>query len=364
LKRLLVVELWNIGDVILTMPFLAQLRAIFPDAETSLLARPYAAEILAGTGLVDHFIEADLTWKKENQRFNPLAYDWGEIRRVVGALRTRKFDVAFQCRPHIREYALLALSGARRRVGWQRRGWDRALTDPISFADSDLQKKDAWLRLLEPFGGPKAIEMPRLQVSRDERAWAEDFLAANGAGSSSMLVAIHPGASIAEKRWPLERFKDVAVDLVRRTGIRVLTFAEPGGYGDSLGQIEGVIPARVGLRQMVALLERCGLLICNDSGPMHIAAALGVPTVAVFGSGIDRRFAPLGDQHESVTADLHTRSVSEGAVTPPPSPGPYEDVSEVSISRVLEATERALQKARANGAGAGQARILLNHGRR
>ena len=355
------VELWNIGDVILTMPFLGQLRAIFPDAETSLLGRPHAAEILAGTGLVDHFIEADLTWKKENQRFNPFAYDWGELRRVVGVLRKQKFDVAFQCRPHIREYVLLALSGAGRRVGWQRRGWDRTLTDPISLADSDLQKKDAWLRLLEPFGGPKAIEMPRLHVSRDEQAWAENFLVkGGGGGSSSMLVAIHPGASIAEKRWPLERFKDVAVDLVRRTGIRVLTFAEPGGYGYSLGQVEGVIPARMGLRQMVALLERCALLICNDSGPMHIAAALGVPTVAVFGSGIDRSFAPLGHKHESVTADPHTRSVSEEAVTP----SPYDDVSEVSTSRVLEATERALQRVRTNGAGAGQARILLNHGRR
>ena len=164
-----------------------------------------------------------------------------------------------------------------------------------------------------------------------------------------MLVAIHPGASIAEKRWPIERFEAVARDLVRRPGIKVLAFVEPEGYGYSLGQIEGVIPVRVGLRQMVALLERCGLLICNDSGPMHIAAALGVPTVAVFGSGIDRRFAPLGQLHESVMADPHTSSVAEGAVTR----HPYEDVSEVSSSKVLEATERALQKARTNGAGAG-----------
>lgn len=360
LTRILVVELWNIGDVILTMPFLAQMRAIFPESETTLLARPYAAEILAGTGLVDHVIEADLTWKKENQRFIPFGYDWSELRRVVAVMRQRKFDLAFQCRPHVREYVLLALSGARRRVGWRKRGWDRTLTDPISFPESDLQKKDAWLRLLAPFGGPRAIEPPHLRVSRAEQDWAEGFLAANGAGSSSLVVAIHPGASIAEKRWPIARFEEVARDLVGRPGTRVLAFAEPEGYGSSLSQIEGVIPASVRLRQMIALLERCDLLICNDSGPMHIAAALGVATVAVFGSGIDRRFAPLGDQHELVIADPHTRPISEGSVAP----GPYDDVSKVSTPQVLEATERALQKARTNGAGARQARLLLNHGRR
>lgn len=358
LTRILVVELWNIGDVILTMPFLAQLRAIFPGAEINLLARPYAAEILAETGLVDHFISADLTWKRERQRFSPFVYDWAELRRVVGALRGRRLDLAFQCRPHVREYVLLALSGARRRVGVRRRGWDRALTDPIAIGDSDLQKKDSWLHLLEPFGGRRAIELPRLQVSRDEQSWAEKFLDQSGA-SSGTVVAIHPGASIPEKRWALERFGEVVLELVRRTGTRVLTFAEPGGYGDSLSRIEGVIPVKAGLRQMIALLERCSLLICNDSGPMHIAAALGVPTVAVFGTGIDRRFAPLGDQHESVTADPPSSSIADGAARQP-----YEDVSEVSVAKVLEAVGRVLQKTRPNRAGAEQARILLNHGRR
>lgn len=359
LTRILVVELWNIGDVILTMPFLSQLRAMFPDAETSLLARPHAAEILEGTGLVDHVIEADLTWKTHNQRFNPLAYRWTEFGRVIGALRKQEFDLAFQCRPHVREYVLLGLSGARRRVGLRRPGWDRALNDQVSLGESDRQKKDAWLRLLEPFGGPGTIDMPRLHVSRDEQAWAEDFLARAGA-LSGILVASHPGASIAAKRWPLERFEEVARDLVRIPGIKVLTFVEPGGYGDSLSRIEGVIPVKVGLRQMIALLERCALLVCNDSGPMHIAAALSVPTVAVFGSGIDRHFAPLGHQHESVIADSATSSVGEGAA----SRGPYEDVSRVSSSQVLEATRRALEKARTNAAAREQARILLSNGRR
>jgi ADP-heptose:LPS heptosyltransferase len=93
---------------------------------------------------------------------------------------------------------------------------------------------------------------------------------------------------------------------------------------------------------------------------MHIAAALGVPTVALFGTGIDRTFAPLGEHHESVIA--HPEAGSSPEVASPR--GPYEDVSRVSVAQVLEATDRALQKSRTNGEGARQARLLLNHARR
>lgn len=351
------VELWNIGDVVLTVPFLAQLRAIFPDAEITLLARPHAADIFAGTGLVDCFIEADLTWKTEGRSFNPFGYDWAELLRVVRKLRQRKFDLAFQCRPHAREYALLALSGARRRVGLAKPGWDRALTDAIAFDDSVLQKKDAWLRLLEPFGGPREIETPTLSVSSDEQLWATEFLRTNGADPSNLLVAIHPGASVPEKRWPIERFEEVAHSLAARTNVDVLAFIEPEGYGSALGGIDGVIPVKVELREMMALLARCDLMVCNDSGPMHIAGALGVATVAVFGSGINRHFAPLGDQHELVTASLGRGPAAQRAMAP----GPYDDVSDVPTSEVLEAAERGLVKVVTNGARAQQARILPKH---
>jgi heptosyltransferase-2 len=359
LKRILVVELWNIGDLVLTIPFLAHLRAIFSDAEITLLARPYAAEILAGSGLVDRFIEADLTWNTEGRSFNPFNYDWAELLRVVPALRERKFDLAFQCRPHAREYALLALSGARRRVGYAKQGWGRILTDAIAFDDSDLQRKDAWLRLLEPFGGPREIEIPALWVSSDEQLWTTEFLRTSGAKPSNLLVAIHPGASVPEKRWPIERFAEVARDLGGRANVDVLAFIEPGGYGAAIADVDDVIPAQIELRQMIALLSRCNLLVCNDSGPMHIAGALGVPTVAIFGSGINRQFAPLGDQHELVTAGLDLGPADDRAAA-----GPYDDVSDVPTSKVLEAVERGLLKARTDGAPGQQARILLKHGRR
>jgi ADP-heptose:LPS heptosyltransferase len=96
---------------------------------------------------------------------------------------------------------------------------------------------------------------------------------------------------------------------------------------------------------MISLLARCDLVVCNDSGPMHIAAALGVPTVAVFGSGIDRQFAPLGDQYEMVTAGVARGHEEQSALAR----GPYDDVADVPISKVLDAAERGLSKAQTNG---------------
>jgi heptosyltransferase-2 len=178
-------------------------------------------------------------------------------------------------------------------------------------------------------------------VSTDEQIWATEFLEANGADPSKLLLAVHPGASVPEKRWPIDRFENLSRELGSRTNVDVLAFIDPAGYGASLARVAGVIPAKVELRQMIALLARCDLLVCNDSGPMHIAGALGVPTVAVFGSGIDRQFAPLGDQHEMVTAGVARGHEQQRAGAR----GPYDDVADVPISKVLDAAERGLLKA-------------------
>lgn len=342
-RRILVVELWNIGDVVLTMPFLAQLRVLFPRAKTTLLAQHHARTLLEGTGLVDEFVEMNVSSRDAWLTYNPLVYDWRELRGLSKALRARDFDLAFQCRTHIRERVLVALSGARRRVGFVFAARDRLLTDPITLDDPDRHKIADWLRLLEPFSGPVDAEVPMLHVSESERRWADDYFAERGVSPSDILIGIHPGASLPEKRWPLERFHEVATALVNRAGVRVLAFVEPAGYGASLGQIERVAAANVDLRRLISLIERCDLLVCNDSGPMHIAAALRVPTVAVFGSGTAAWFAPPGEEHELIIVEDAPQR-SDDAFR---SVDPFA-LREISVSRVLAAVERAIDRPHAS----------------
>jgi heptosyltransferase II len=336
-KRIVVLELWNIGDVVLTLPFLQQLRTLFPNARIVLVARPHARQILGASGLVHEWIETNLGWQNSTTRWNPLAYPWRELWRLVGELRGGSFDIAFQCRPHVREYIILALSGARRRVGMSMKGWDRLLTDRVPIDVFTSQKKEAWLRLLDPFGGSRQLQPAKLQAEASARDRASRFLAARGVSTEDVLIGVHPGASVAEKRWPIDRFAEVVRELVRRGGTRVLVFVEPGGYGSALDAIDGGIIASLDLPEMVALLERCDLLVCNDSGPMHVAAALGVPCVAVFGSGIEQMFEPLGGGHHILTA---------GPVARPkrgqPSEGARHDVSRVPTAQVLDAIRHVL----------------------
>jgi heptosyltransferase-2 len=313
ITRILVVELWNIGDIVLAMPFLAQLRALFPAARITMLARPYAKTILAGTDLVDEFIDTDLGWTERATRFNPLGYNWNELRRVRRALRSCQFDIAFKSRMHVREHVVLAISGAKRRVAFAFGRGDRVLTDAIPVGDPNRHKAADWLELLKPFGGHVDAAPARLKVDEAEGRWAAAFLAEHGISANDRVVGIHPGASVPAKRWPLDRFVQVAAVLAQRPGVKVLAFVEPTasrfplpasrleGYGDAVTRVNGVVPAKVDLRQLIALIQRCDVLVCNDSGPMHIAGALGVPTVAVFGSGIQKWFSPLGEGHIRLT---------------------------------------------------------------
>jgi len=138
----------------------------------------------------------------------------------------------------------------------------------------------------------------------------------------------------------MERFAEVAERLVARAGVRVLIFVDPSGYGTELGRTYGRMIARVALPGMIALLERCDLLVCNDSGPMHIAAALGVTCVAVFSSGIDQVFAPLGEGHQLIVPapDQPGRQDLDGGTRRLP----RYDVTGVPVGRVMDAIDRVL----------------------
>jgi ADP-heptose:LPS heptosyltransferase len=335
-SRILVVELWNIGDLVLAMPFLAQLRVLFPRAKISLLAKPIAGELLSGTGLVDEVIPADMAFASYGVRSaSKIAID---VWRTAKKLRVRDFDLAFSSRLHIREQALLAFSGARRTVGYPVRNNPQILTDPVATSAEAVHKVQSWMQLLAPFGGAGTVLIPRLHVSDVERLSAKGYLASLGLKSDELLVGLHPGASLEQKRWPLEAFREVAESIAKQPALRVVIFAEPTGFGAELGVVPGVVSVRVPLRELIALIAQCDLLICNDSGPMHIAGALGVPTVAMFGAGIGPMFGPLGENHALLQPDSDTADggVIDGIRSP----------AGIRPAQVIQAVGKAVQRLR------------------
>ena len=294
-EKILVSELWHIGDVVIAMPFLAALRERFPTASITLLSKTHARETLAGTGLVDDVITFDLPWTflEEDKRSHGrwLLGMPGLVRR----LRRERFDIAFDCSRDGRNHMLLFLSGSARRVGFAFGGGASLLTDAVPVGSLEQHRTEDWLRLLEPFGANALRHEAHLHVSDAEREHAQEFLRRGGDVDGKFMIAIHPGGSSSLKRWRLESFEALAATAAGEFGARILWIIDPKGTGIDATLPEGSIRARPAtLRELMALLSRCQLLVCNDGGPMHLAAALGVPTFAIYSWGKPEWWHPVG----------------------------------------------------------------------
>lgn len=286
-ERILVSELWHIGDVVIAMPFLAALRRLFPAAKITLLAKSHARDTLANTGLVDDVVSFDFPWTFLDEDRRPKLKELLQIPAVIRRLRRSKFDLAFDCSRDGRNHLLLYLTGAARRIGFAYGGGDYLLTDAVPVGSLERHRTEDWLRLLEPFGTDIPRCEPQLAVSDAERGWARDFLRRAGRAKDDVLIAMHPGGSSRLKRWSLEHFEALARIAADDSGARILWIVDPAGTG---GGAESRLPersivARPSLRELIALLSECQLLVSNDGGPMHLAAALGAPTFAVYSWG-------------------------------------------------------------------------------
>ena len=298
-ERILVSELWHIGDVVIAMPFLAALRELFPSAKITLLSKAHARDTLANTGLVDDVVSFDFPWTFLDEDRRPSLKELLQIPGVIRRLRRAEFDLAFDCSRDGRNHLLLYLSGAARRIGFGFGGGDYLLTDAVPVGSLEQHRTEDWLRLLEPLGSNLPRTEPQLMVSDVERRWAEDFLRRSGRKKDEKLVAIHPGGSSRLKRWSLDHFEALARMAATEGGARILWLVDPAGTGSESKLPPGSIVARPSLRELIALLSQSDLLVSNDGGPMHLAAALGVPTFAVYSWGKPEWWKPYAGASHS-----------------------------------------------------------------
>jgi lipopolysaccharide heptosyltransferase II len=297
-NTILVIEYWNLGDLAILVPFLRNLRRTFPRARISLLVNATLPRFLEDQGIVDEFLPVRVPWAQHFHRwkkYNPFSHDWISFARTLLSLRRRGFDWAFSGRMDVRDNFILWLSGARRRIGYGVGGGAFFLTDRVRPNLSRPHRADIWLNLLEALGEPSDQVLDGLRLTGAELAFAQSFLTERGIPSGAVLVGIHPGAPVATRRWGCERFTEVAKRLVNGTEVHVLWFSEPGNPYQ-LPPLERCHPVSFSLRLFLAVLSRCSLFICNDSGPLHLANLLGIPVVAIFGPQRPESFGPRGAQ--------------------------------------------------------------------
>ncbi len=315
-KRILVVKLADMGDLLTAIPALRALRESFPQARIETLVTSHSAPVLEGAPLVDEV----LTFEKHRYD-SPLSTAkpsslWGMM-RLWRNLRSRNYEWLFILH-HLTtlwgtlKYAGLALStGAKERIGLDNgRGW--FLTQRVKdLGFGGRHEVEYWLEVVGLVGAK--TENLTLPVSEGAVEEAQALLDGSGRWREGVpLVAIHPGSgeySLA-RRWPPERFAQVADALVERYGVHIVLLGGPDEAEltqsvASLMRYEVIdLGAKTSIPVLAALLRLCRLFVGNDSGVMHLASAVGTPVVAIFGPSNPLAWGPWGPSHEVVQIDL------------------------------------------------------------
>jgi len=301
-RRILVLECWQLGDAIMAVPFLRALRARFPHAHVALLCKASTRTLLEPSALVDEFVVANLPWTAFSGKYALSRYVDGSVRALVRRLRSAHYDVTVDARSDVRANVLTWLTRAPMRIGFGGAG-ARLLTHRVPGPRVDTHKVEDWLAMLTPLGGAAPATEPRITLDPGSVASVERWLRMQQITPATRLVAIHPSARLAVRRWPIERFAALARALQSRPHMQVVAFVDPDGYGHELAAIDGVVTVQPTLEELPAYLASCDLFVGNDSGPAHIAGAVGTPTVTIFGPQVAAWYRPFGDEHRIVQLD-------------------------------------------------------------
>jgi ADP-heptose:LPS heptosyltransferase len=323
-RRILLLRLEKVGDLVMVLEAIATVRALAPDAAIDLVVGSWNRQLAALIPGVSSIETLDVPWIATNRR----GLSWRAMRARAKAWRSKDYDLAINFEPDIRSNLLLALSGAARRVGFLSGGGGAALTDAVA--------PDPRAHIAE---NAKALVARAFETASVQTSVAEGFLPAEAsakAGSPAMLnipeearrraaelvgtatfgaplVGIQPATGRRIKEWDPVRFAELGAEIVRSRGASVVLI---GSTADKpvLDAVRHAWPSDVPLTELppdvdlvtlAAVLERLSLFITGDTGPMHLAAAVGTPVLAIFGPSLPTRYAPLSPRSRIVRIDIH-----------------------------------------------------------
>ena len=298
-RRILVIRLDRLGDVILSLPVVQALRERLPHAYLAMMVRPACRDVVDGHPALDEMLLYEKDGIHRSAR---------ETIRFARGLRRYNFDTALILHPSNRSHWMPWLARIPVRIGYDRKcGW--LLTHRVPHRKQEGAKHEAvyTLELLAPLGIAPGAPKPHVPIQPAAVQRIDTLLAEAGVRPSERLVALHPSASCVSKRWMPERFAQVADRLAAERGVRICIVAGPddaahaGRMAQAMRQPALNFAGRLSVGELAALLQRCRLLISNDSGPVHLAAAVGTPVVDIFGrnqAGLSPlRWGPLGEGH-------------------------------------------------------------------
>lgn len=312
MEKILLVRLSAIGDVVNCLPALRLLKREYPGARVTWAAEMPSASLLEGDRDVD---EVFLVKRREWTRGILKARNLVSFSGAFKALRERSFDVALDFQGNLRSGLVAFASGARLRVGFSagrvKEHSHIFYTKKVFLPRTAMHRVQKNLLLLEALGIRPELLPADLEVASSDGATVKRFIKEKKLLKRRMVV-LHPGVSSfgAFKQWPREGFAEVAGRLARRKRLTVVVTWGPGErlLAEDVVQLSGgaalLGPEPRGLRELAYLLKRCVLFVGGDTGPLHIAAAMGTPVVGLYGPKDPAVYGPVGDRHVIVRKEL------------------------------------------------------------
>jgi heptosyltransferase III len=284
-KRILLTRLKFIGDVVLTTPLIRTLHETYPSAEISYLGEKNAVSLLEQNPFLSEIIPVDLAHPTFPAQVS-----------LYALLHSRRFDCVVDLFSNPRSALLAFATRAATRVGADRRG--RGMLYTVRIADDGKPKTaiEFHYQSLRALGiEPKSLRT-EVFLTDAEREWAANFCSSHGIPASRKIVALHCGGTWPAKLWDKDRFAELGRRCAGEFGCAIVL---TGGANDRevvsevLTHLPGAIDAvDLTLRQLAALLARSSAMVSNDCGAMHIAVAVGTPTIGIFGPGEDDIWFP------------------------------------------------------------------------
>ena len=271
--KLLIIELWGLGDLVIATPFL---RAMTERFDVTLLAKPFALDLQPRLWPGLCVVPAVAPWTTFKHKYRLWRWPWREGFHLNRRLSAERFEFGLSARWDPRDHLLLKILGAKNRLGFSRLRSRMFLTQPLLRPDPQAHRYESWRVLARALN----FELP----SRDEIS--------PPAAPGRETVLIHSGAGQSVRVWPLERYRQMATRL-RQKKVPVIIACDPDQrtWWLRAGETKVATPATV--KELLALLDQAGMFIGNDSGPGHLAAICGVPTFTIFGPQLPEWFAPL-----------------------------------------------------------------------
>lgn len=351
-QKILIIKLSSLGDVIHSLPSLRTLRKSFPDAHIAWMVEEKCKDLLFDNPDLDELIVVRIRHWRQNWNLQ----NWHEFSACLRQLRRAHFDVVLDLQGLIKTGVIAFLSGAPQRIGFHeddcRERWNTWFSNQkVPYIGKQVHVIDKNLRMVKALGANIETKEFPLVIPAAAEAKIQADLEAQPEMTARPLVAIHQGVGFETKRWELARFAQLGDRLASELGCNVVLSYGPGEeerietLSAMMKHKHWISPAQ-SMHQSMALYKRLSLFVGCDTGPLHLSACLGIPTVAIFGSTDPEYSRPQQGNHEVVVKILHCSFCHKRKC-----PTQNECMDQVTVADVFGAAQRILSPVTSQASG-------------